>query len=160
MNANYFRKLYDYHITTNRKLWERSIATLSDEQFVQVIDYSVGSICNQVVHLMSVDERWFAGLRGVDVPEFKNPVHYAKRTKIRDTWTIIETEMQAYLRKLDDMTLSHIYPGLPDMQIWEILLHVANHGTDHRAQILAGLAQLGAPTFPQDYFFFAREIDV
>ncbi len=35
-----------------------------------------------------------------------------------------------------------------------MLIHVANHGTDHRAQLLALLNQLGVETFPQDYFFF------
>ncbi len=160
MNADYFRKLYAYHIATNRKIWERSIITLTDEQFVQKIDYSLGSVRNQVVHLMSVDERWFAGLRNVDVPHFKNPVHYPKRPKIRTTWDAIEAEMQTCLQQLDNATLTQPYPDIEDMQVWEVLLHVANHGTDHRAQILAGLAQLGAPTFPQDYFFFARGIDV
>lgn len=154
MNADYFRKLYAYHIATNRKIWKRSILTLTDEQFAQKLDYSVGSIRNQVVHVLSVDERWFAGLRGVDVPDFKNPVHYPKRAKIRTIWDTIEAQMQDHLAKLTDGELSEPYPDLPEMQIWEVLLHVANHGTDHRAQILAGLDQLGAPTFPQDYFFF------
>ena len=41
---------------------------------------------------------------------------------------------------------------------WQALLQVANHSTDHRAQVLAGLKALGAPTFEQDYlnYIFAR----
>ena len=43
-------------------------------------------------------------------------------------------------------------PGLP-VPRWQALLHLANHGTDHRAQMLRILADLGAPTFEQDLLF-------
>ena len=33
---------------------------------------------------------------------------------------------------------------------WQVLLHVVNHGTDHRGQILRILHDFGAPTFDQD----------
>ena len=35
-----------------------------------------------------------------------------------------------------------------------MLLHLVNHGTDHRAQMLAMLNSLGAPTFAQDYLHY------
>jgi len=38
----------------------------------------------------------------------------------------------------------------------ETLLHVVNHGTDHRAQILAMLHGMGAPTVAQDLLFYMR----
>jgi uncharacterized damage-inducible protein DinB len=34
-----------------------------------------------------------------------------------------------------------------------VLLHVANHGTDHRAQLLRLLHDLGVKTTSQDYIF-------
>jgi uncharacterized damage-inducible protein DinB len=64
--------------------------------------------------------------------------------------------MREYLGKLtDDMLFSQPFIADHDeSQLWQILHHVANHGTDHRAQLLVGLNQLGVETFPQDYFFF------
>jgi uncharacterized damage-inducible protein DinB len=38
--------------------------------------------------------------------------------------------------------------------LWQVLLHVANHGTDHRAHILVLLEELGVKTFGQDYAYF------
>jgi uncharacterized damage-inducible protein DinB len=35
-----------------------------------------------------------------------------------------------------------------------VLLHVANHGTDHRAQLLRALHDFGAPTFDQDLILY------
>ena len=70
MNADNFRKLYQYHFTLNRRVWDRCIVPLSDEQFTRELPYSIGSIRNQTVHMASIDERWFSGLRGVDLPNF------------------------------------------------------------------------------------------
>jgi uncharacterized damage-inducible protein DinB len=38
-----------------------------------------------------------------------------------------------------------------DPIVWQVLLHVVNHGTDHRAQILRLLNDLGGYTEYQDY---------
>jgi len=40
-----------------------------------------------------------------------------------------------------------------DPIVWQVLLHVVNHGTDHRAQILRLLNDLGGYTEYQDYIF-------
>jgi uncharacterized damage-inducible protein DinB len=56
MNAAAFRHFYDYHFTENRKIWDRYIMPLTQEQFTQAAGYSHGSVSDQIVHLMSVDE--------------------------------------------------------------------------------------------------------
>lgn len=148
MQTDHIRDLFDYHISTNRRLWNESILTLTDEQFTRKLEYSVGSIRNQCVHLMSVDERWFSGLRGVKVPGFLNPVHYPRREKIRAYWDRVEGEMREYLAGLTDTQLDGFYDELP---IWTVLQQVVLHGMDHRAQMHVGLASLGAPTYSQDF---------
>jgi uncharacterized damage-inducible protein DinB len=73
MNANALRQLYEYHFAENRKIWDTYIIPLSQEQFIQPATYSVGSVRNQVVHLMSCDDFWFSGLRGLEMPDMRNP---------------------------------------------------------------------------------------
>jgi uncharacterized damage-inducible protein DinB len=34
---------------------------------------------------------------------------------------------------------------------WQVLLHLINHGTDHRSTVLQRLHEFGAPTFDQDF---------
>ena len=41
--------------------------------------------------------------------------------------------------------------------VWQVLLHVVNHATDHRAQILRALNDLGVETAYQDYIFYVYE---
>ncbi|MCB0126550.1 MAG: hypothetical protein KDE58_30040 [Caldilineaceae bacterium] len=66
MNAAAFRHFYDYHFSENRSLWERYIAPLSQAEFTQAAGYSHGSVRDQLVHLMAVDEIWFCELQNIE----------------------------------------------------------------------------------------------
>src|SRR5712691_6501087 len=100
MNAAAFRHLFNYHFSENRDLWEKYITPLSDEQFIEKVSYSHGSVRNQVVHLMSVDETWFSGLRGVEIPDALDPDTYEDRNAIRTQWDAVEQRMRDYLADL------------------------------------------------------------
>ena len=83
MNADVFRHFYDYHFTENRKIWDSYVAPLSYEQFTQAVDYSHGSVRNQIVHIMSTDDAWFSGLRGLENPRPFNHADFDDRKIIR-----------------------------------------------------------------------------
>ncbi len=152
MTPDDFRRLYDYHFALNHRLWERCIAPLSAEQFRRPLAYSVGSVRNQVVHMLNMEDRWFCSLRGLPVPGILNP--FGTAAKVRARWDAVESDMRATLSRLTDEELRRPITG--EMVGWEVLWHVLNHGTDHRAQILAMLNQLSGATFPQDYALYAK----
>src|SRR4051812_17670087 len=104
MHANDLRILYGYHFAANRKLWDISIVPLTDKQFLQPLDYSIGSIRNQVVHMMDIEEGWFNGLstNTTSRGEFKNPQDWPTREKIRADWDAVEARIHAYLDTLTD----------------------------------------------------------
>jgi uncharacterized damage-inducible protein DinB len=150
MNANAFRHFYDYHFAENRKIWDRYVTPLSDEQFTQDVDYSHGSVRNQIVHIMSTDEAWLSGLRGVENPPPFNPADLDDRKSIRAHWDSVEKNMRDYLSTLrDDMLFEKPFAEGEDKDLilWQVLLHVVNHGTDHRAQLLRLLNDLGVASF-------------
>lgn len=158
MNADAFRQLYEYHFAANRKVWNTWVMSLTQEQFVQPIEYSVGSVRNHIVHLINVDKGWFSELRHADVDDsdFMKPTEISDREKIRAEWDQVEQEMRDYLATLnDDMLFTKPFTESPDnvMILWQVLIHVANHGTDHRAQLLRILHDMGMKTDAQDYFF-------
>jgi uncharacterized damage-inducible protein DinB len=160
MNANAFRHFYNYHFTENRKIWDTCVTSLTHEQFIQNVGYSAGSVRNQIVHLMSVDDTWFIGLRGVEIPESLDPASFDDRKIIRAHWDTVEQNMREYLAKLrDDMLLEKPFADGEDKDLilWQVLLHVVNHGTDHRAQLLRLLSDLGVKTAPQDYIFYVYD---
>lgn len=157
MNANAFRHFYAYHFAENRKIWDEYVTSLSQEQFIQDIGYSHGSVRNQILHIISADGAWFSGLRGVEIPEYLKPADFEDRNTIRAHWDTVEQNMRSYLENLQDkMLFEKPFPGGEDKDLilWQVLLHVANHGTDHRAQLLRLLNDLGVKTTAQDYIFY------
>ena len=159
MNANAFLHFYDYHFNENRSIWDSYITQLSFEQFTQAADYSHGSVRDQIIHLMNVDEAWFSDLRGDEFPEPYKPADADDRENIRARWDNVEQNMRDYLANLQDgMLLDKPLEGEDkDLILWQVLLHVVNHGTDHRAQLLRLLNDLGIKTVSQDYIFYVYD---
>ena len=161
MNANAFRHFYEYHFTENRIIWDSYVTPLAHEQFTQHADYSHGSVRDQIVHLMSADELWFSELQGIEPSEPLPPANFDDRNIIRAHWDGVEKSMRAYLAELGDNILFDKPIKEPeedkDLIVWQVLLHVINHGTDHRAQILRLLNDLGVRTTSQDYIFYVYD---
>jgi len=161
MNADAFRHFYDYHFAENRKIWDRYVTPLTDEQFTRDVEYSHGSVRDQIVHLMGVDDAWFSELRGVEPSEPFPPANFDDRESIRAHWDRVERKMRDYLAELRDDMLFDKPIEEPeedkDLILWQVLLHVVNHGTDHRAQLLRLLNDLGVKTTSQDYIFYVYD---
>ena len=103
MNADAFRHFYNYHLSENRIVWKH-IASLAFEQFAQPVDYSRGSVRDQLLHLIDAEDIWFSELS--DVKHSEQPAHSNSddRAAIRAYWDTVEQKIRAYLSELrDDM---------------------------------------------------------
>ena len=139
-----------YNDALHRQMWE-SIHQLNDDLFTASIEYSHGSIRNQMVHLAAVDCRWTRGLNGLPDARCFNPHadDYPTSSSVFALWDPIAREFCDLVNSMDDDQLLLAPTGMNE-PAWQIILHVVNHGTDHRAQVLRALHNFGAPTFNQD----------
>lgn len=148
------RGLIAYNYALHDRLWE-SIKQLTDEQFATDIPYSHGSVHNHVIHISGVDGRWLRGLRGEpDARAFQPlPSAYPSLTEAQQLWQSVSTDMQSYVATLTEADLTAKPSGMEEPR-WQILTHIVNHGTDHRAQLLRILHDFGIQTFDQDLIFY------
>ena len=160
MNADAFRQYYNYHFAMSRFMWDSYIEPLSQEQFTRELGYSHGSVRNQLVHMANVDRAWFSDLRGVVPPDEPDEQAFNDRQALRAYWDQVEQEMRAYLAGLKDEQLFEkpLKGEDENLILWQVLLHVVNHGTDHRAQALRMLNDLGVQTTSQDYVFYLYDV--
>ena len=127
------------------------------EKFIQPADNSHGSVRNQIGHIMSTDDACFSGSGGVEFPEPFDPADFDARRLNRAHWDNVEQNMRGDLAKLrDDILFEKPFADGEDKDLilWQVLLHVVNHGTDHRAQLLRLLNDLGVNTKYQAYIFY------
>ena len=158
--------LYAYTYWAFDLVWA-CIVQLTDDQFTEHIDYSVGSIRHHVVHVMSSTRRWMARIRGAgaDLPPHLRFEDYATPSATKAQWDALRGDVLRYTGSLSqhqlDETVRWEIPGRgwrQDNHRWELLLHVANHATDHRAQILAVLHEhFGVTTPEQDMILYLLE---
>jgi len=154
MKADHLRMLFQYHFDINQKIWDEIITQLSDDQFTKQLPYSVGSVRNQIVHMIDIDKGWFRSLQGERWPGTSNPANFPDRESVREYRDQTITFMKEILNQIDDEKLESIFPPAAPNQVWQFYMHVYGHGIDHRSQLLSMLNQLGVKTFEQDYVLY------
>ena len=160
MNAAYFRRMIDYTFWEHRQVWNCVLA-LSDEQYTRPCDYSIGSVHEQVVHTMGAEWLWLQRVRGESPDPFLKPEDFPDRQAVRARWDEIESGWRTFVAALHDDQLEQPirYVSITDkarhtQPLWEGLAQIVNHATDHRAQILAFIHQLGGKTMAQDFVYY------
>ncbi len=152
MKLELIKTFIEYHVSMSRLVWD-SIGHLTEEQFLADDAYSRGSIRNLMIHLASTDRRWLAGLKNeADLGHLRFG-DYPTREIARQVFENVAKEMTEYVSTLSEDELGQKANDMP----WargEILLHLVNHGTDHRSTVLQRLHEFGAPTFDQDFILW------
>ena len=164
MHPQSIKKMYDYAYWSFDLIWP-CIDQLSDSQFVKDLGYSLGSIRNQIVHLISSHRRWLYRLQSVEPPQHLEFEDFRTKTNVRVEWDLAKAEMLSWVISLDQEDLikeiDYQLRGGTIMATnyrWEILLHLFNHATDHRSQILTLLnKQFMVETPEQDFIFYLWE---
>lgn len=162
MDAEMIRTFWEYSFWQSRRVWELA-APLTDAQFTRDMGYSWGSVRSIFTHMMDAEQIWLDRIHGVSPEAMPDTNRFATRGELRAAWDTLESEWRAYLATLTNEMLRQpvIYRryngGEQQQPLWGLLLHVCNHGTDHRAQVLFLLAQLGVPTQEQDFLFYMRQ---
>jgi uncharacterized damage-inducible protein DinB len=158
------QRLFAYNTWAMDHVWE-CVEQLSDEQFVQAIDYSMGSVRNQMLHIVTGIERWLQRLEGEPPTPGPGADDFPSCSAVRAWWVQTNAALGAYLKSLDQEKLDETVGGrLAGRGVEyankrsDLLLHMANHCTDHRAQVLAILhSEFDAPTVEQDLLLYLIE---
>jgi len=164
MKVKHYKKMFTYNYWANDKVWEH-ILTLTDEQFTRPCDYSIGSLHEQVVHVMGAEELWLDRIReNPNSKPFATVTKYPTRDEIALHWKKVQLEWFKYLDTLTEDDLegnitfeSMTYGKTMSNQRWEGLMQILNHSTDHRAQILSLIHQVGGHTSAQDFIYYSWE---
>ena len=127
-----------------------------------------GSIRDTLAHFMSTQLGWFSWFDG-SMPagqaiSLRIPGEsFDTIAKARERWAEIDKQATDTVNGLNDDKLRDVWTwtlpsGGDSLPLWQLLLHVANHGTHTRAQIVAAIRRLGHDTPNLDFLRFSLAV--
>ena len=142
------RSLYDYSAWANQRILETA-GNLSEDQFLEKVGPSQGSLRNTFVHTMSGQWIWLERWQGISSPATMNGADFPDLASIRNCWKEIESDTRQYLDRLEPDQLAKVISytkteGNPRAHpLWQLVRHQANHQTQHRSEAAVMLTNLG-----------------
>jgi uncharacterized damage-inducible protein DinB len=113
---------------------------------------------------MGTEWLWLQRVNGVSPEAIPGTGDFPTRSAIRAKWDMVEAEWRTYVAALRDEQLqqSIVYTSINgrarrETPLAQLLAHVVNHSTDHRAQTLAQIHRVGGKTIEQDLIFYTWE---
>lgn len=122
----------------------------------------LGSLRRILVHTVSAMWIWRSRLEGSSPNTQLDPADFLTLDAIRQRWEAEVAGLQAFIAEVDDTILAEPLDylttgGAPQRTPrWQILAHLANHGTQHRSEAAALLTALGHSPGDLDLILFFR----
>ena len=107
-----------------------------------------------LVHQLGASQRWRHGFQ--DTGESPEPEREPLGTidELRQAWGAEWAGVDAWLPTMTDAFVEYVHEGVP---VWQLLVHVVNHGTQHRSEAVALITVEGLSPGELDLFDYAEE---
>ena len=145
----------------SRKVLEAALA-LSPEDRARPMNVSHESIAKTLTHIYFGDAIWYSRIAD---PSYPVPPRDALPSLdfVVEEWPRLQTKWEAWADAATDAEIARQVPfksrfvGDAGLPAWQIVMHVVNHGTLHRGQIVGVLRQLGVKPPATDIVFYYYE---
>ena len=165
MNLGEINFLFTFNYWTRDRILEQA-ARLSTGQYLEPQAYGHGSLRNELVHILGAEWIWRVRCQEQRSPtsllQFKD---FPTVEHLQIQWQREEKNMRAYLGSLTDKALEELVTyrrtggETRKNVLWHLLLHIVNHGTEHRSQAAAELTAKGCSPGDIDLIHFLRAIN-
>ena len=155
-DSRQLRRLIDYNQWADERILT-ALDGLSPEDLVHPREAYFGSIAQNLRHTVGAQRIWLARWKGTTPPygeEFSRPW--------REVYAETHAALRAFVAGLSDKTAGEILRfsdsrGVAqEVPLDQLITHVVNHGTAHRAETGLLLERLGRSPGDLDYIYFCR----
>jgi len=162
MTAAEARTHIRYSGWASRKALDAALALPPEDQS-KPMGVSHESILGTLAHIYMADRIWY---KRVIEPELQMPpmAEMATREALMGEWQELQERWEAWADSATDADIDRIViytmrDGSPgETPASQLVLHVVNHATLHRGQVVGMLRQLGVKPPNTDFFFYLREL--
>lgn len=163
MNKQDILLLYKYNQWANGKILNAA-AEVTREQFAAPATFPHGGLRGTLVHALFAEWIWRKRWEGTSPTERLKSEDFPTVESLRDRWLDEERRLMDFVEAVTDERLNSSFAyrntrGEPFTQIlWQVMVHVVNHGTQHRAEAAALLTDFGRSPGDVDLVYFLMEM--
>ena len=160
VSADTLRTHLDYNIWASQRLLQAA-AQLTEEELNRDFGTADRSVLGALTHVSRAEQSWLARVGGNGNPPFPTETSLAA---LQSAWPAIHQRWRDLASGLTDETASAeiVYQDLKGrtwkQPLWQVMLHLVNHGTHHRGQVSGFLRAMGRTPPPLDLVFYYREL--
>ncbi|MFN8344551.1 MAG: DinB family protein [Spirosomataceae bacterium] len=147
MNKDYLLELAQYNVWAN-ELMKSWLNELNETQWTQSLVGSFDSIAATVLHLAGAEKVWYERLNH-KAEEFLSVSFNGTKDDLLAIWTQATDHLQTYVSTVPESELETYFPYKnlkgEDLTLkrHQAIVHVFNHSTYHRGQLVNYLRQVG-----------------
>lgn len=147
VTVDYLRELYAYHARANQRIMAAA-AGLTDADLSQAPIPAHGSLRDTMVHTLSAEWVWLNRISGFSPGGMLSVEEFPSLLSIQLRWEAETTALRNLIDGLTEYDLSRSVTYTRQGEehatpLWQILVHLANHGTQHRSELAAMLTAIG-----------------
>ena len=151
-----------YNTWANTRIIETA-AQLTDEQVNKEIVSSFPSVYKTIMHMMEVENVWWQRLKLVE--QATPPGWFTGNfTKLSKKLIELSQQWENWVQDANDANISHVFAWYNFKKeyfkepVYKMLLHLFNHQTLHRGQLITMFRQFGLDKIPPtDFIVFSRK---
>ena len=138
-------------------------AHLTPEELTRDFGTADKSVVGTLAHVFAADRIWISRVKGRPPAKFLFPEERDLAVLQRE-WPKVLAEWKEWAAGVTDDSLAGICAyqdtrgNSYSSPLWQIVLHVVNHGTHHRGQVSGFLRTMGKVPPPLDLMAFYREL--
>jgi uncharacterized damage-inducible protein DinB len=151
-----------YNFWANKIITER-IAQLPQDTIQKEMNSSFGSMYKTVVHLMDVESIWWQRLKLQEHVEWPGKSFDGNFEELSRQLLFLSKQWHDWIQNSNEVNIEHVF-GYQNSKkeffkqpVYEMLLHLFNHQTFHRGQLVTMIRQNGIEKIPAtDFIVFSR----
>jgi uncharacterized damage-inducible protein DinB len=162
MNAAYFQVLFAYNYWATQRVL-RAAEELTEAEFLAVLPGNERSIRSLLAHVLGAEWMWCQRCHGISPAAFPLETAFPTIAALRTDWQEQELKMRDYCASLSDADIERPLHyqntrGMDYVQpLWQILVQIVNHGTQHRSEVAMLLTEMGHSPGDLDFIVYMRE---
>jgi uncharacterized damage-inducible protein DinB len=120
---------------------------LSEDELTRDLGNSFGGVLGTLVHIFQADRIWLSRVSGSPRATLSDPDETWTIESLQSAWVDVHLGWIDWAGHVEDVRQVFSYTNTAgeakQLELWQLVFHLVNHGTYHRGQITTMLRQLG-----------------